>query len=113
MKKNFIIKSPDDFNLIINSGKKIKGEILTIYYYPSSDKKNYFGFAIGKKNGNAVERNKIKRKIRMLVHNNQLLFKKSFKYIIMLRKDCLLFSYEKWEKDMISILGKVENNEEN
>ena len=111
MKKAFIIKSHDNFNQIINGGKKIKGNIITIYYYPSDDKKIYFGFAVGKKIGNAVERNKVKRKIRMIVHNNQFLFPKGYKYIIMLRKDCLLFSHAKWNEDMIDIIGKVENNE--
>lgn len=107
MKKSFIIKSPNEFNEIINNGKKIKGEIITLYYYPSDDNKKYFGFAIGKKIGNAVDRNKVKRKIRMIVQQNQFLFSNKYKYIIMLRKDCLSFSHDKWNKDMIDIIGKV------
>lgn len=113
MKKQFIIKSPEEFNRIINDGKKIKGNIVTLFYYPSNDNKAYFGFAVGKKIGNAVHRNKVKRKIRMIVHNNQFLFSNKFKYIIMLRKDCLLFSHESWEKDLINIIGKVNENEKN
>lgn len=113
MKKKFIIKSPDDFNKIINDGKKVKGNIITLYYYPSDDNKSYFGFAVGKKTGNAVDRNKVKRKIKMIVHNNQFLFSNKYKYIIMLRKDCLLFSHEQWEKDLINIIGKVNEDEKN
>ena len=113
MKKSFIIKNPEEFNNIISDGNKIKGKIITLYYYPSSNNKKYFGFAVGKKIGNAVERNKVKRKIRMIVHNNQFLFSNNFKYIIMLRKDCLSFSYNEWNQDMIEIIGKVEKNEKN
>ena len=64
MKNNYIIKKHEDFNFIINKGKRLKGNILTIYYHPSEDNKKYFGFAVGKKNGNAVTRNFIKRRLR-------------------------------------------------
>lgn len=113
MKNKYIIKSPDEFNTIINTGKRIKGNIMTMYYFPSNDNKMYFGFAVGKKVGNAVERNKVKRKLRMIVHQNQFLFSNKFKYIIMLRKDCLSFSHDKWNKDLIDIIGKVNENEKN
>ena len=113
MKKKFIIKSSNEFDHIINNGKKINGKIITLYYYPSDNNKVYFGFAVGKKIGNAVDRNKVKRKIRMIVHNNQFLFSNKYKYIIMLRKDCLLFSHDSWEKDLVNILGKVNENEKN
>ena len=111
MKKGYIIKNPEEFNFIINEGNKIKGKIITLYYYPSENNKMYFGFAVGKKIGNAVERNKVKRKIRMIVHNNQLLFSKKYKYIIMLRKDCLSFKHSEWEEDMQDIIRKVNENE--
>lgn len=111
MKKSYIIKSPEEFNLIINEGNKIKGKIITLYYYPSDNNKMYFGFAVGKKLGNAVTRNKIKRKLRMIIHNNQLMFSKNYKYIIMLRKDCLSFKHGEWEKDINDIIGKVNENE--
>ena len=113
MKNKFIIKSSEEFNKIINEGSKIKGNIITLYYYPSSDNKMYFGFAVGKKIGNAVERNKVKRKIRMIIHQNQFLFSNKYKYIIMLRKDCLSFSHGKWIEDLIDIIGKVNENEKN
>ena len=50
MKNNYIIKKHEDFNFIINKGKRLKGNILTIYYHPSEDNKKYFGFAVGNKN---------------------------------------------------------------
>ena len=111
MNKSYIIRKADEFNLIINNGKRIKGNIISIYYYPSEDEKKYFGFAVGKKNGNAVQRNKIKRKIRMLVHDNQNLFSNKYKYIIMLKRDCLSYPHSKWNEDILNILGKVQNNE--
>lgn len=111
MKNNYIIKKHEDFNFIINKGKRLKGNILTIYYHPSEDNKKYFGFAVGKKNGNAVTRNFIKRRLRMLVSSNQNLFSNKYKYIIMLKRDCLSYPHSKWNEDILNILGKVQNNE--
>jgi len=111
MKDKYIIKKAEEFNNIINNGKKIKGNILSLYYYPSSDNKFYFGIAVGKKHGNAVERNKIKRKLKMIIHDNQNLFSNKYKYIIMIRKDCLNYPHEEWNNDMKFVLEKVDNYE--
>ena len=52
MKNNYIIKKQSEFDNIIQNGKRVKGNIITIYYHPSLDNKKYFGFAVGKKSGN-------------------------------------------------------------
>lgn len=113
MKNNYIIKKHEDFNYIINMGKKLKGNILTIYYHPSEDNKKYFGFAVGKKNGNAVTRNFIKRRLRMLVSSNQNLFSNKYKYIIMINRNSMNLSFDKWSEDLVQLIRKVEQNEEN
>ena len=108
MKNNYIIKKHEEFDNIIQNGKKVKGNIITIYYHPSEDNKKYFGFAVGKKNGNAVTRNLIKRRLRMLVSTNQNLFSNKYKYIIMIRKDALNYPYNIWNQDIVQLIGKVE-----
>ena len=108
MKNNYIIKKHEEFDNIIQNGKKVKGNIITIYYHPSENNKKYFGFAVGKKNGNAVTRNLIKRRLRMLVSTNQNLFSNKYKYIIMIRKDALNYPYNIWNQDIVQLIGKVE-----
>lgn len=108
MKNNYIIKKHEEFNNIINNGKRVKGKVITIYYHPSEDNKKYFGFAVGKKNGNAVTRNFIKRRLRMLVSTNQNLFSNKYKYIIMVGKGSLNLPYNIWNDDLVQITGKVE-----
>ncbi|MBR5662106.1 MAG: ribonuclease P protein component [Bacilli bacterium] len=108
MKNNYIIKKHEEFNNIIQNGKRLKGNIVTIYYHPSEDNKKYFGFAVGKKNGNAVTRNFIKRRLRMLVSTNQNLFSNKYKYIIMVGKGALNYPYNIWNQDLVQLIGKVE-----
>lgn len=113
MKNKYIVKKTKDFNNIINNGKFVKNNIFIVYYLPSEDNKMYFGFAVGKKIGNAVIRNKVKRRLRMLVYENQNLFSNKYKYIIMIKKDFINESYELLKNSIIDIIGKVKKNEEN
>ena len=56
------LKSKKNFHLIFREGKKITGEIITIYYRKrNEDKTNRLGISISSKVGKAVFRNKIKR----------------------------------------------------
>ena len=107
MKKGFIIKKQEEFNKIIKTGKFIKSSSIVLYYLPSDDSKIYFGIAVSKKLGNAVIRNKTKRIMRSIIHNNQKSFKNNYKYIIMMRRDCLNNSYKNIEQELLDILGKV------
>lgn len=59
------LKSKKDFHLIFREGKRVTGEIITIYYRKrDEDKTNRLGISISSKVGKAVFRNKIKRWIR-------------------------------------------------
>lgn len=108
MKDKYIIKKQEEFNEIIKNGHMIKGKTIILYYAPSIDNKKYFGIAAGKKIGNAVSRNLSKRRVRMLLNKYQNLFSNKYKYIIMLRSDCLDYPYNIWENDLKECIGKVE-----
>ena len=64
-------------------------------------------------NGNAVTRNFIKRRLRMLVSSNQNLFSNKYKYIIMINRNSKNLSFDKWSEDLVQLIRKVEQNEEN
>ena len=56
------LKKEKDFNLVFNKGKRIYSKTLTVVYYPSNQLK--VGFAVSKKHGGSVVRNRIKRLLR-------------------------------------------------
>ena len=61
MKKKETIKSKEEFTKIFTKGIKIKSQYCNIFYNEREDKLNYYGLAISKSYGRAVDRNKIKR----------------------------------------------------
>ena len=111
MKKYEMVKSHEDFNKIIQQGKKVSNKYFNIFSLPNNNKPNHYGIAVGKKIGNAVQRNKWKRRIRMLLDRYKLLFEKSNNYIIMIKKECLDISFMDLEKSFLNLIRKEQNEQ--
>lgn len=61
IKKNF------EFKRVLSRGKFVNGNNITVYFFPTRLNQVRYGFAVGKKAGKAVDRNRIKRIIREAV----------------------------------------------
>ena len=94
MKRREMVKSHEDFNEIINKGKKLKKDFI---------KPNY-GIAVGKKLGNAVIRNKYKRIMRSILDNNKFLFSNYYNYIIMIKKEAINANYKDLQDELIGLM---------
>lgn len=106
MKRYEMVKSHEEFNKIIKEGLKIKGKYIIVFYTKKDYVKPNFGIAVGKKLGNAVVRNKLKRQYRNIIDNNRFLFKNNHNYIIMIRKSCAGVEYKTLEQALIELIEK-------
>ena len=59
---DYRLKKEKDFNLVFNKGKRLFTRNLTVVFFPSNSLKA--GFAVSKKHGKSVQRNRIKRLLR-------------------------------------------------
>ena len=59
---DYRLKKEKDFSLVFNKGKRAFSRNLTMVYFPSKELK--VGFAVSKKHGGSVKRNRIKRLLR-------------------------------------------------
>jgi len=108
MKKINVVKSNEDFNDIMNTGKCVKNRYFVLYSKKNNLEKYRFGITVGKKVCNAVNRNKLKRKIRNILDNHKNLYSNSKDYIIIIRKSCLDEDYSTLEDNLIYLLKKIE-----
>ena len=72
IKKNF------EFKRVLSKGKYFNSNNLAIYFFPNRLNLLRFGFAVGKKAGKAVERNRIKRIIRESARLTTISFNKGY-----------------------------------
>ena len=73
---DYRLKKEKDFNLVFNKGKRLYSSCLTVIYFPSKEIKA--GFAVSKKHGSSVKRNRIKRLLRESFRSFAPLFRENF-----------------------------------
>lgn len=86
MKNTFRIKKNRTFRYILKKGSFIKGKYINIYIIKNNKNINNFGICVSKKNGNSVNRNKLKRWAREVYKNNEMYIKKGYNIIFLYKK---------------------------
>ena len=104
MKKLYIVKYARDFERIMHDGKCLKNKSFVIYSIDNNLPYNRYGISVSKKLGNAVFRNKYKRKIRTIIDNYKKNYIKGKDYIIILRKGALEESYKNLYDELTSLI---------
>ena len=74
MKKINVVKSNEEFNEIIKTGRFVKNHYYVIYYKNNNLNKYRFGISVGKKICNKVNKNKLKKKIKNILNNNKNIY---------------------------------------
>lgn len=110
MKKINILKNNEDFSRIIASTKPYKYKDYIIYKEEHRLGISHFGISVGKKVGNAVTRNRIKRQIKSIIDQNP--YKNNTNCIIIVRKGITEKSFQEMETDLKEVMTRVHILEE-
>ena len=103
MKKINIIKENTDYYRIIKNNKPFKYKEYSIFLEKNNDNKYYqFGFSVSKKICNAVNRNKIKRRLKDIIDKKD--YKNNFNCIIIVRKSILNKTYQEITNQLFEIV---------
>ena len=105
MKKINIVKETRDYNRIIKENKPFKYKDYVIYIDKREPSIYRFGFSVGKKVGNAVTRNRVKRQIKAIVSQND--YQKDFDCIIIVGKGILDRSFSEMRDNLNFALKKL------
>ena len=99
MKKVNTVKRNIEFNRIIKDNKPFKYKNYIIYVERKQNDNYHFGLSVGKKIGNAVTRNKYKRRLRNIIDKKS--YPNNFNCIIIVTKGILDISYKEMEEDLL------------
>ena len=101
----------EDFKSILN-GRKVSNKYLTIFFKKLSDKNNKklnISFVTKKKIGNAVSRNKIKRRLRNIMNDatKTMNLNLNYCYLLIARISVLKDPYENIKQTLFNDFGKI------
>ena len=100
---DYRLKREKDFNLVFNKGKRLYSSDLTLLYLPSEELK--VGYAVSKKHGGSVVRNRIKRLLRESFRSFTPEIRQNF-FFVFIPKVNKEYSLEKFKESMEFIFKK-------
>lgn len=105
MRKAYRVKSEKDFRNVFQSGKNTANRQFVLYNMIKKDQQHFrIGISVGKKIGNAVTRNAVKRKIRQSIHELDGYLYHDRDFVVIARKPVVTMSFFEVKKSLIHVL---------
>ncbi len=111
MKKINILKNSRDFDRIIKSNKPYKYKDYIIYLEKDTNDIYKFGLSVGKKIGNAVNRNKVKRQLKAIISEKD--YQNNFNCIIIVGRGINERNFEEKKENLLIALENLNLIKEN
>ncbi|SHE88869.1 ribonuclease P protein component [Atopostipes suicloacalis DSM 15692] len=108
MKKAYRVKSEKDFQKVFNQGQSKANRQFVVYKLPKEGQNHFrVGISVGKKIGNAVTRNQVKRRIRhaLMELDKEKQFNQDLDFIIIARKPVSQMDYWEIKKSLVHVLS--------
>lgn len=101
------LKQNRDFRALYARGRSAVSSCLAVYCRKSRLPYNRLGITVGGKLGNAVVRNKVRRRIRELYRTNEDRLRAGYDVVIVARKQAVFVSYGTLERSFLKLAGKL------
>ena len=102
-----ILKKKKDFQAVYSRGKSYANRFLVLYVFRSNGFQGKVGFAAGKKLGNAVKRNRVKRLLRESYRMHQSEIEEGVSLLLVGRKAALAVKCQELEKAFLALGRKA------
>ena len=106
MKKENTVKSHREFDRIIQKGARIKTAHFRLHYLPSNFDHSRIGIAVGKANGGAVRRVRLKRQVRAMV-DKRVGEESPLDIIVVIRPEYDPKDYHELEAELLDAFQKI------
>lgn len=107
LSKQYILKKNSNFQTVYRIGKSYSNRMMVLYVLPQKNTQRRIGFAAGKRLGNAVVRNRVKRVLREVYRLNQHLLINNVDLVLMGRQPMVKASSITAGKAFVDLCGKA------
>lgn len=108
MKKTYRIKQNEEFQQVLQHGSSFANRQLVIYYVENKDQHHFrVGLSVGKKLGNAVTRNRIKRYLRQAFYELEDTIKPTVNIIIIARHPTVNMNFHQIKSSLSHLIYKT------
>lgn len=105
-----IIKKNSEYKAVYNCNNSFSDYNIVIFVKKNKDVKNRYGFTSAKKIKNAVDRNKIRRRLKEIVRINEDKIKTGYDIVFMARINAVDADYRNLEKSFFKVLKRSNLN---
>ena len=105
MEKDLRLRKNIDFQAAFKKGKSSWNRQFTLLIKKNNLGKSRIGFTITKKYGTAVERNKLKRRLREIIRNNKQILFKGYDIVLIPKASTKDMSYQELESSVKHIFN--------
>lgn len=105
-----IIKKNSEYKAVYNCNNSFSDYNIVIFVKKNKDVKNRYGFTSAKKIKNAVDRNKIRRRLKEIVRLNEDKIKTGYDIVFMARINAVDADYRNLEKSFFKVLKRSNLN---
>ncbi|MGG3999283.1 ribonuclease P protein component [Anoxybacillus kestanbolensis] len=108
MKKKYRIKKNDEFQEVFKKGKSVANRQFVLYVLDKPEQPYFrIGLSVSKKIGKAVVRNRVKRYIRQVFHEECDRIEIGKDYVIIARMPVATMEYEETKKSLLHVLRRA------
>ncbi len=106
------IRKKKDFLFLYKEGNRYRGKYFNFIYIPNDLSFSRMAVIVNKRVGNAVRRNKIKRRMRTLFRRNKTLLQGSLDIIVVAKKEILKMSWPLLQEEYLAAIQSISQNKQ-
>jgi len=108
MKQTVSLKKNHEFRWLYQKGKSAVSPYFAIYCRPNRRGENRLGITTGVKLGNAVKRNRIRRRIRELYRAHECEFRLGYDIVVVARTRAVYARYSRLQRSFLQLMNQLQ-----